>query len=1240
MKRRRCFPSVSFGLVLAAGFLNAVLAVAATPSPTTTELTISTGNSVAGRVLVTLTASVSASGNPVSPGLVLFCNAEAAYCEDLNILGQAQLTASGSASLNLILPIGPHQIRAEFKGTSSNAPSSSSTESVTVSGKYPTITTFTAAPGPATYAIQGKVVSFGQPAQTGTLNFPDGSNHLIPLVTSLVGPPSFQFTPLAALPGTATLTSGAVADLNRDGKLDQLAYDNVNNNVVVLFGNGDGTFVAGPAISVGRHPDAIAVGDFNNDDILDFAVANQDDNNVYVFLGNGDGTFSAPSAISVGNAPNYISVGDFNNDGNADLVVSSSLGSSIWLGNGKGGFTLSTAPALRQAFSPILVVDLNGDGNADLVYSIQTSILVSLGKGDGTFTSAAAPQVICGSACIAAVVADFNGDGEPDLVVASSGNYANGSGNLSFMTGHGDGTFGSPALLASGFLTGLSVGDVLGDGKIDIFVSNQLDYQGDLLIDDVLILQGNGDGTFADFGTLPQTVSAVGDFNGDGMTDLALASPTAVSLASWQTTAADSRVTVTGSLGIHNVFANYEGDATHTASVSAAIGLQGPKAATTTTLEASPTPIAPGQTMNLVATVSPSAAGQDRATGTITFSNGPNTLGVVPLSEGRAVFSTTALPIGSNISLTAYYSGNSEFTSSTSLPIYLTPRGTLRPGSTVALGVSPASSTPQGTVVTLSANVFDAGQPLTIGLVTFYGSTSAHPGKTMLGQAQLTPAGVATMKFRPPLGSLAFQAVYQGTNSHAGCASTWQSLTVTGKLATNTDISANPPNYSATVTANGLLAASGQVTFADATNSNLAFATAPLIPLNTLSTQFSLTPATPPNIVNGLVGVATADFNSDGILDVATITASGLTILLGNPDGTFTQKFTASLTGNGTSLAVADFNSDGIADVAVAQDGDPYGSVEVFLGRGDGTFISRTTVAAGSYGTWWIVAGDFNGDGIPDLLTTNVYNVSTAVLLGNGDGTFRAIPSPNLASLALGPPIVADFNGDGIPDVATGVFSDGVSLLLGNGDGTFVSRFLPVPADIDNGTLAEADFNGDGIPDLLLTGGLPGVTLLLGNGNATFTPYLMPVALPYDELVPTAVDLNGDGIPDLVLQDPGKFELDIELGRGDGTFVQGPIVPTPNPMPNQYPGYSGVAVGDFNGDGIPDVLALSGSSTPAIYEWFSAVTQTSQATARNVTPPGTGTQQVYAIYPGDATHLGSVSATVPAASTVPAHQEK
>jgi Bacterial Ig-like domain (group 3)/FG-GAP-like repeat len=679
---------------------------------------------------------------------------------------------------------------------------------------------------------------------------------------------------------------------------------------------------------------------------------------------------------------------------------------------------------------------------------------------------------------------------------------------------------------------------------------------------------------------------------------------------------------------------------------------EGPKAATTTILEASPTPIAPGEAMRLVATVSSSVVGGDQVTGTITFSNGPNALGVVPIADGRAVFSTTALPIGSNISLTAYYSGNTEFNWSVSPPLHLTTLGRLRPISTIELSISPAQQVTRGTVVTLSANVLDAGNPLPVGLVSFYSTTSAHPGKTIVGQVQLNANGVATMKFRPPLGSLEFQAIYQGTNTHAGCESTRQSLTVTGEIATRTTLSVDPANYSATVTAYGPLAASGDVFFADATNSGIELASAPLGPSNS---QFFVSRPTSIDVGWPQYLLKVADFNGDGILDAAVVgfesdSTEELMILLGNPDGTFTQKSTISaIVGD---LTVADFNGDGIPDIAVLQDDGPT-TVLVLLGRGDGTFIAQPSVDVFSfYGASSIVSADFNGDGNPDLLMTNYNDGSTAVLLGNGEGGFRTIPSPNLGGESS-EAIVADFNGDGIPDVAVFTLISEVfalqptlSILSGNGDGTFVTSSLDLPCDEDSG-IAVADFNGDGSPDIAVTNcyNSQDLDLLLGNGNTTFTSLEVPGAVgdKYADPIQVATgDLNGDGIPDLVLENPFDAEIGILLGKGDGTFLTGPVFPVPGGAEEGE-----VAVADFNGDGISDLLTTATDSyypgdenVTTMFEWLSSVAQTSQATAAIVTLPGSGTGQVRALYSGDTTHIGSVSATAPAASAEPAHQKQ
>src|SRR5262249_2645874 len=113
-----------------------------------------------------------------------------------------------------------------------------------------------------------------------------------------------------------------------------------------------------------------------------------------------------------------------------------------------------------------------------------------------------------------------------------------------------------------------------------------------------------------------------------------------------------------------------------------------------------------------------------------------------------------------------------------------------------------------------------------------------------------------------------------------------------------------------------------------------------------------------------------------------------------------------------------------------------------------------------------VATADFNGDGIPDLVTANLNSQNVSVLLGNGDGSFR--PAVNYGSLSIFPMSVAvgDFNGDGTPDLAVTISErQKVVLLLGDGDGTFQAP-RDVPTGRFPGPLVVGDFNGDGIPDL------------------------------------------------------------------------------------------------------------------------------------------------------------------------------
>src|SRR6266567_2696361 len=224
----------------------------------------------------------------------------------------------------------------------------------------------------------------------------------------------------------------AVGDFNGDGKPD-LAISSVGDNTVsVLLGNGDGTFLAPQVTPVGLNPWYFAVGDFNGDGKLDLAVADygcpldctsSPSNTVTVLLGNGNGTFLPGPSLTVGNGPAGVAVGDFNGDGRQDLAVANVNDNtlSVLLGNGDGTFQAPHTFADPGMTHPYFVAigDFNRDGKQDLVVTnhLFATVSVLLGNGDGTFQ--AAQDFAVDNDPVYVTVNDFNGDAAPDLAVAN-----------------------------------------------------------------------------------------------------------------------------------------------------------------------------------------------------------------------------------------------------------------------------------------------------------------------------------------------------------------------------------------------------------------------------------------------------------------------------------------------------------------------------------------------------------------------------------------------------------------------------------------------------------------------------------------------------------------------------------------------------------------------------------------------------------------------------------------------------
>jgi hypothetical protein len=233
----------------------------------------------------------------------------------------------------------------------------------------------------------------------------------------------------ATLPEADT-SNLAVGDLNGDGNLDVVATNPQTSSLSVFFGHADGTL--DPAIDVpigienGYHPFSAAIGDFDGNGTADVAVGDIVTGPVIVLLGNGDGTFQPLARYDAGGVgPNVIIATDINLDGKLDLVTANRGSSSIsvFLGRDHGIFRNAIVSPTGAKAGPyaIAVADFNLDGVPDLVTPnfLSDTASVLLGVGDGHF-EAPIDTGATGRTSYGVATGDFNGDGKPDFATCNA----------------------------------------------------------------------------------------------------------------------------------------------------------------------------------------------------------------------------------------------------------------------------------------------------------------------------------------------------------------------------------------------------------------------------------------------------------------------------------------------------------------------------------------------------------------------------------------------------------------------------------------------------------------------------------------------------------------------------------------------------------------------------------------------------------------------------------------------------